>query len=49
MERKAHGPAGPWDVNTVAKQLARSRRCTVEEVTLQVARNIRQMLADRHL
>lgn len=26
------GPAGPWDVNTVAEQLVRSWRCTVEEV-----------------
>lgn len=41
------GPAGPWDVSTVAEQLARTWGCTVDDVALQVSRNFRQMLSDR--
>jgi TatD DNase family protein len=47
--KMARGPAGPWDVSTVAEQLACSWNCSVEEVMMQVSRNFRQMLSARNL
>jgi TatD DNase family protein len=41
------GPVGPWEVLRVAHYLAELWNCPVESANAQVARNFRQMLANR--
>ena len=43
----AKGPAGPWDINGVAQEIAILWGCSVEGVQEQVNHNFRQMLLER--